>query len=524
MALQRERGAGLRRQPESIPSLQAGHVAELVAELQPLLKGCSVREIQALPPRDLLLIVEPPPTPDGPPILRLRLSASADAARLHLQQGRVRVHEGPEGPFFKLLNEELAGASVRRVEQVRGDRIVRLEFGATPSGRRRALMAELVGRHSNLILVGPEDEVLGVLVPAPTRKAHTPRIVVGQAWSPPGGKAVGPGADSASLEEVYPEPESLPPGPVKDRGPLSWRVECAVGGAAQINRQDSLRKKLQSRAQRKLRRARGLVKGLLKRSSAIEGAERVQQDGELLKSVVGNLKRGQSSVEVPDWYTEGAPPRILELDPRRQPAENVQRYFDRHKKLLRGRESLERELQLAQSKVVGLEALLLAAEDEDQDPVALDAQAVSEGLLDKPQEADPRKRKAPQARRPYLSYQVHGNLEVRVGRTAKDNDDLTFHHARGNDLWMHTADCPGSHVVLRLERGQEAPQEAILEAGMLAVHFSPARQTGRAQVHVAPVKQVHKPRGAKPGLVTLSGGKTIHIRVQQTRLTELLRG
>ena len=189
MALQRGRGAGLRQQPDSIPSLQAGHVAELVAELQPLLKGCSVREIQPLPPRDLLLIVEPPPTPDGPPILRLRLSASPETARLHLQQDRVLVHDGPEGPFFKLLNEELAGATVRRVEQVRGDRIVRLEFGATPSGRRRALMAELVGRHSNLILVGPEDEVLGLLVPAPTRKAHTPRIVLGQAWSPPGGKA-----------------------------------------------------------------------------------------------------------------------------------------------------------------------------------------------------------------------------------------------------------------------------------------------------------------------------------------------
>ena len=75
MALQRGRGAGLRQQPESIPSLQAGHVAELVAELQPLLKGCTVREVQALPPRDLLLIVEPDATPDGPPILRLRLSA-----------------------------------------------------------------------------------------------------------------------------------------------------------------------------------------------------------------------------------------------------------------------------------------------------------------------------------------------------------------------------------------------------------------------------------------------------------------
>lgn len=502
----------------------AGHMAELVAELQPLLKGCRVREIQALPPRDLLLIVEPDPTPDGPPILRLRISASAQTARLHLQQDRVLAHDGPEGPFFKLLNEELQGATLRDVQQVSGDRIVRLEFGATPSKRRRALMAELVGRHANLILVGPEDEVLAMLVPPPARKAHAPRISVGQTWSPPGGKATGPRADSASLVRTYPQPQAPPPGPVKDRAPLSWRVECALGGAAQEHRQDSLRKKLQSRARRKLSRARSLVKGLRKRTLAMEGAERVRQDGELLKSVLGSLKRGQSRVQVPDWFTDGAPLRTLELDPRRQPTQNLQRYFERHKKLLRGRDSLQRELRLASEKGQQLEALLSASEDSDQDPAALDAKAVQDGLLDKPQEADPRKRKAPVPRLPYLTYRVHGGLEVRVGRTAKDNDDLTFRHARGNDLWMHTADCPGSHVVLRLERGQEAPQEAVLEAGMLAVHFSPARQTGRAQVHVAPVKQVHKPRGAKPGLVTLSGGKTMHVRVQQSRLTELLRG
>jgi len=499
-------------------------VAELVAELQPLLKGCSVREVQALPPRDLLLVLEPPASPDGPPILRLRLSAGAENARLHLQQDRVLSHAGPEGPFFKLLNEELAGATLRRLEQVQGDRIVRLEFGSTASGRRRALMAELVGRHSNMMLVGPDDEILSVLVAASPRKTGSSRFSVGQAWTPPGGRAGGPNADTPALIEQFSEPTAPPPGPVKDRAPLSWRVECALGGAALVNRQESLRKKLLARAQRKLSRARGLVKGLNKRATAVEGAERVQQDGELLKSVVGSLKRGQASVDVPDWFSDGAPLRTIELDPRRQPSENVQRYFDRHKKLLRGIESLERELQRAALRVEQLEALLLAAEDPDRDPAALDAQAVADGLLQEPQEPDARKRSAPARRVPYRSYRVHADLEARVGRTAKDNDDLTFRHARGNDLWLHTADCPGSHVVLRLERGQEAPQQAVLEAAMLAVHFSPARATGKASVHLAPVKQVHKPRGAKPGLVTLSGGKTLHVRVQQERLAELLRG
>ena len=119
----------------------AGHMAELVAELQPRLKGCRVREIQALPPRDLLLIVEPAPTPDGPPILRLRISASAQTARLHLQQDRVLAHDGPEGPFFKLLNEELQGATLRDVQQVTGALNVRLGVRPHASVRPAPLRA-----------------------------------------------------------------------------------------------------------------------------------------------------------------------------------------------------------------------------------------------------------------------------------------------------------------------------------------------------------------------------------------------
>ena len=111
---------------------------------------------------------------------------------------------------------------------------------------------------------------------------------------------------------------------------------------------------------------------------------------------------------------------------------------------------------------------------------------------------------------------------VWVGRAARDNDQLTFQHAKGNDLWLHTADAPGSHVVLRLPGKADPDPEEVLDAATLAVHFSPLNETSRADVHVARVKEVRKPRGAKPGLVTLSGGKTLRIRMQPERLQRLL--
>ena len=113
--------------------------------------------------------------------------------------------------------------------------------------------------------------------------------------------------------------------------------------------------------------------------------------------------------------------------------------------------------------------------------------------------------------------------EVRVGRRAKDNDSLTLRHARGNDVWLHTADAPGSHVVLRVGTNAEPDAEDLLDAAHLAVHFSPLRDSARAKVHVARRKEVHKPRGAKPGLVTLSGGRILDVRMQPERLARLLR-
>src|SRR5690606_36553408 len=90
------------------------------------------------------------------------------------------------------------------------------------------------------------------------------------------------------------------------------------------------------------------------------------------------------------------------------------------------------------------------------------------------------------------------------------------------DLWFHTADHPGSHVVLVVEKNAEPDPEEVLDAAHLAVHFSPARNARRASVHVALRKLVHKPKGAKPGLVTLSGGRTIELRMQPERLERLL--
>jgi predicted ribosome quality control (RQC) complex YloA/Tae2 family protein len=109
-----------------------------------------------------------------------------------------------------------------------------------------------------------------------------------------------------------------------------------------------------------------------------------------------------------------------------------------------------------------------------------------------------------------------------VGRSDAGNDQLSTRLARGNDLFFHLDGAPGSHVVLRTEGRADPPPEALLDACELAVHFSKLRNASRADVHVVPIKNVKKPKGAKAGLVLVHGGKTIHLRRASARLERVL--
>jgi predicted ribosome quality control (RQC) complex YloA/Tae2 family protein len=109
-----------------------------------------------------------------------------------------------------------------------------------------------------------------------------------------------------------------------------------------------------------------------------------------------------------------------------------------------------------------------------------------------------------------------------VGRSDEGNDHLSTRLARGKDLFFHLDGAPGSHVVLRTEGRPDPPPESVLDASELAVHFSKQKNASRADVHVVPIKNVKKPKGVKAGLVYVTGGKTVHLRREEARLSRVL--
>lgn len=109
-------------------------------------------------------------------------------------------------------------------------------------------------------------------------------------------------------------------------------------------------------------------------------------------------------------------------------------------------------------------------------------------------------------------------IPISVGKNNKQNDYLTFKLAKKSDIWLHTKDIPGSHVVIH----DEAPDEqTLLEAAMLSAYFSKARSSSSVPVDYTEIRQVKKPSGAKPGFVIYFEQKTLYVTPDEAVILKL---
>jgi predicted ribosome quality control (RQC) complex YloA/Tae2 family protein len=109
-------------------------------------------------------------------------------------------------------------------------------------------------------------------------------------------------------------------------------------------------------------------------------------------------------------------------------------------------------------------------------------------------------------------YDLPDGYEVLAGKTDADNDMLSLKLAAPGDLWFHVRGLPGSHVILRHPEGQKPDSTVIKEAASIAAWHSKARNAGTVPVCYTEAKHVGKPRGAKPGSVTIKREKIVKVR------------
>jgi predicted ribosome quality control (RQC) complex YloA/Tae2 family protein len=295
----------------------------------------------------------------------------------------------------------------------------------------------------------------------------------------------------------------VPPLPAEAEGPLesllvafaiaAERAEAApVGGVTMEEALDAVARRMDS-VQKRVHRLRD------EQAGAMEEAARLRSHGDILLSQLHAIRRGSEAAELFDFH--GQPIRIP-LDPAISAADNAAKLYDTARKRERAAARIPELLQKAEGELADLDSL---------------AGRIREGTA-APGELERLKRtRAPQGRDPapllpYREYRTTRGLEVRVGRGARANDDLTFRHSSPNDVWLHARDVAGAHVILRWTKAEENPPAAdIAEAAVLAALYSRARTSGTVPVDWTRRKHVRKPRKAGPGLVIPERVKTVFV-------------
>lgn len=294
------------------------------------------------------------------------------------------------------------------------------------------------------------------------------------------------------------------------------------------------RRVLRRRRKRAERKAGRLAEDL----AACRRAPALREEAELLKAHLATVPRGQAEVRVPDYFaaTPGSE-RTISLDPARPPRETMLKRFKQAAKLERGRDAIAAEIERNAEACRALAALedafdAWAAQRTDAEaPLPADLAQKLQALGIAPQTSAPARRqpgKRELARQALLrgvrTFTSRDGHRIWVGKSAADNDGLTFRLARGRDWWFHLAPAAGSHVVVSLPTEYPAlPQETLLDAAHLAVYFSKMRGADRTDVTYTQVKHVRRLRGAPPGKVRVERSESIYLRLEPDRLTRLLK-
>ena len=228
--------------------------------------------------------------------------------------------------------------------------------------------------------------------------------------------------------------------------------------------------------------------------------------GELLTANLHQINHGASKVEVLNYYDNTMV--SIALDPRFSPIQNAQRYYKKYSKAKTAITEKNVQLEETNGDIAYLESVSSYIETAStvEEIEELRQELVEGGYL--------RKRKnnfKPGKSKPApYQYVTSDGFRVLVGRNNKENDILTFKTAAPKDIWFHTKDIPGSHVILFTE-GKALTETAIFEAAGLAAYYSKGRESENVPVDYTQVRHVKKPNGAKPGMVIFTDNRTVYV-------------
>ncbi len=582
-------------------------IKALAHELHNDLVGGRIDKIYQPEKDEISIAIRPPKTAN----VKLLISANARWARMHINSQKT-VNPSTPPSFCMLLRKYLEGGKIIKIEQVEFERIIHIYIEALDDFREwkpKLLICEFMGKHSNIILVNPETNLIIDAIKKYGSDVSTYREVL------PGKEYVFPpsqeklnilastfedfvqyiwrqencnistavfrvlsGVSPFSAEQICNLTNINPETPVDECGefelvtiynfinnliksienseykgniiyqknsPLEFAPyslqyiphtkikalpginnTCDIFYADKLSlvRLDSLKMSLSRKIKEFLDKAYKKQFHLESDQTKAVDNDNYRVLGEIITANAYNLKKGDLEVELDNFYT-GETIKI-KLDPRYTPIQNAQRFFKIYNKSRSALIHLEKLLAKNQLEIDYLESVIVAIKDAHNPE---EIEEIIEELEKEGYAKSKTNRKKSGVTRSSPRYFISSDgLEILVGKNNRQNDLLTLKEASKNDLWLHTKDIPGTHVIVKIpdkiETIHDLPDKTLEEAAGLAAYYSKAQASDKVPVDYTFRVNVRKPNGAKPGMVIYEDYWTIMANPQADNIRGMVEG
>lgn len=519
-----------------------------------------------------------------------RLLINASAADNRVQLTELKKQAPSEAPMFcMLLRKRIAGGKIVRFEQERLDRVLKISietYNDLGDLSEFALYCELMGKHSNIILVNEKGVIVDAIKHVGLGMSSVRFVMPGLEYSAPPAQdkqdpskasagdfsmamCMGMGiakalsnaffglspAVAAQLVARYTDKTECTQLSEAEREELAERLTAFYADMAQgkekasavlnalgeteavypfaisgggIKLYDSIGEALDSLyinsdrrewAKRHGASARKVLQNNIERcekklalyADALNSEEQMEKCrlyGELLTANLHSLKSGTDTAAVDNYYADPVERIAIPLDRQLTPGENAQRYYKKYQKLKAARDMaiVQREQTLSELNYLEGQLDNLTKCTAENELSELIEELKDQGYIKR--DKGGRKKMKLAASKP-MHFVSSTGADIYVGKNNRQNDELTLRFASPNDIWMHTKNIPGSHVIVK--GASEQDTATMTEAALLAAYYSRARGSENVAVDYTPRKYVKKPAGAKPGMVIYTTNKTAYV-------------
>ena len=511
---------------------------------------------------------------------KLLLSAKADCARIQFTSAHI---ENPKKPpmLTMLLRKLLCGGVLKEIRQDGFERILTLVFDCRNDLGDPVIynvIIEIMGRYSNIIITDETDKIIECIKRIDALKSSVRQILPGLKYTlPPAQHKMNILTDDVSdienamaashcqkrskaaqevlqgispivareieygktLTELKNDIQHPIPTVVMLDGPKDFTFfePKQYDGMCQLKTFDDFSSLIdyfyyeQVRHDRIKQRSNDLFKHLttlkeravrkaINRQNELEECkdkDKFRIYGDIITANAYALKKGSFFYDLQNFYDNNAEIRIP-ADPTLSPSQNAQKYYKEYRKKQVAESKLNDFIAEAEDEAAYLESVIdsLSRAESDSEITAIRTELYESGFLSKRGTKNNKQKKLPPKK--YISSE---GFTIYVGRNNVQNDQLTLKTAKNYDLWFHVKDAAGSHVIDTAVKDKPFTDTLIRQAAMLAAHNSKAAGSSNVAVDYTIVKNVHKPNGAKPGMVIYDNYNTEYVTPNEEELSEV---